>query len=160
MIIFVDSINRVGGAVESNDFYNEGSFEFIASTNAISGVAMAFWTFYYEDNGNVNHEIDFELYGDNNIIYSSYISETSSTHIYDTLDYIIHNNEFHTYRFDWYNGEKVEYYIDNILVATITENIPTKPMKVWIGAWCPSWAGEPMEGDFTMTVKSFKYTSF
>ena len=25
---------------------------------------MAFWTFYYADNGNVNNEIDFELFGD------------------------------------------------------------------------------------------------
>ncbi len=121
---------------------------------------MAFWTFYYADNGNVNNEIDFELYGDNNIIYSSYVSETSSKHINTTVDYTIHDNEYHTYRFDWHSGEKVEYYIDNKLVATITECIPTNPMKVWIGAWCPSWSGEPVEGDFTMTVKSFKYVAF
>ena len=129
---------------------------------------MAFWTYYNdnnyydndEQNGNINHEIDIELFGDNNAWYTSWIAENVSTHLETKLDYTLHDNEYHTYRFDWYNGEKVEYYIDNKLVATITTNVPTKAMKVWIGAWCPSWAGEPTEGDFTMTVKSFKYTAF
>lgn len=121
---------------------------------------MAFWTFYYADNGNVNNEIDFELFGDNNIMYSAWTSEKNFTTINAKLDFTIHDNEYHTYRFDWYNGEKIEFYIDNTLVATITENVPTKPMKVWIGAWCPSWAGAPVQGDFTMTVKSFKYIAF
>ena len=57
-------------------------------------------------------------------------------------------------------GDRVEFYIDGELVATITENVPTEPMKVWIGAWCPTWSGEPTAGDFTMTVKSFRYTAF
>ena len=121
---------------------------------------MAFWTFYYADNGNVNNEIDFELFGDNDIIYSAWTSETDSTNLRRKTDFTIHDNDYHTYRFDWYAGDRVEFYIDGELVATITENVPTEPMKVWIGAWCPTWSGEPTAGDFTMTVKSFKYTAF
>ena len=129
---------------------------------------MAFWTYHFEkeyyqgeyDNGYVNHEIDIELFGKNNAWYTSYIAERVSTHVEDTLNYNLYDNEYHKYRFDWINGEKIDFYIDGIKVATITENVPTKQMKVWIGAWCPSWAGEPTAGDFTMTVKSFKYTAF
>ena len=160
MISPIDSLNRVGGAIESKDYYYEGSFEFVGKTNCTSGATMAFWTFYYADNGNVNNEIDFELFGDDNIIYSAWTSETDSTNLHRKTDFTIHDNEYHTYRFDWYAGEKVEFYIDNKLVATITENVPTEPMKVWIGAWCPTWSGEPTAGNFTMTVKSFKYTAF
>ena len=146
-------------------------------TNVTNGACVAFWTYYYNDDNNpdtdnLNHEIDFEMYGTNNIIYSSYLKEyTEQTHINDKLDYNISDNEYHTYRFDWYNGEKVEFYIDGKLVATINENVPTHEMRVWIGVWCPDWSiqtdefGNPIpeiieDATYTMTVKSFKYTPF
>lgn len=158
--IKVDGENRRGGALESKDFYDEGSFEFIASTNSKSGACMAFWTFYYADGGNVNNEIDFELFGQNSIIYSSYVSEKLSTHKNETVDFNIPENKVHTYRFDWYKGEKVEYFIDEEKVCEINTNIPTEKMKVWIGAWCPSWAGEAINETSTMTVYSFTYKKF
>lgn len=158
--ITIDGGARVGGALESNDYYDQGRFEFEASTNATSGVATAFWTFLYGDDGNINHEIDIEIFNQNDVIYSSYISEMESTHINGKLDYDVSAGEKHTYRFDWYRGEKVDYYIDGVLQATITTNVPTKPMKVWIGSWCPSWAGEQVNAVFQMKVYSFKYQSF
>ena len=153
---------RTGAALESKDYYDQGRFEFVASTNAKSGVCMAFWTFFYANNGEVNNEIDFELFEQNSIIYSSYTSEDidKQTHVYDNVDFDISADKIHTYRFDWYKGEKVEFYIDEILVCTINENVPTTPMKVWIGAWCPSWAGNPTDEVSTMTVYSFIYKSF
>ena len=111
------------------------------------------------------------MYGTNNIIYSSYLKEyTEQTHINSKLDYNIADNEYHTYRFDWYAGEKVEFYIDGILMATITENVPTHEMRVWIGVWCPTWSiqtdedGNPnpmiIPKTYEMTIKSFTYTPF
>ena len=112
------------------------------------------------------------MYGTNNIIYSSYLKDTTEqTHINEKLNYNIADNQYHTYRFDWHAGEKVEFYIDGVLVARITTNVPTHEMKVWIGVWCPEWSiekdasGNPspaiIEGmEYTMTVKSFKYTPF
>ena len=160
--IKVDGKTRTGGAIVSNDLYSQGSFEFVASTNAKSGVCMAFWTFFYANMGEVNSEIDFELFGQNSIIYSSYTSEDpeKQTHVYDNVDFNIPDNKIHTYRFDWYAGKRVEFYIDEILVCTITENVPVTPMQVWIGAWCPIWAGEPTNEVSTMTLYSFSYKSF
>lgn len=158
--ISISGSKRIGGALESNDYYDQGSFEFEASCNATSGVATAFWTFLYGEHGKINHEIDIELFNRNDVIYSSYIAEDSSTHVNSKIDYDISLGARHTYRFDWYRGKKVDYYIDNVLQATITTNVPTKPMKVWIGAWCPSWAGEQVNKDFQMKVYSFKYVSF
>lgn len=162
LMFTVDGSTRTGAAIQSIDYYNQGSFEFVASTNARSGVCMAFWTFYYANGGAVNSEIDFELFGKNSIIYSSYTSEDidKQTHVVDELDFDIPDNKMHTYRFDWYAGERVEYYIDEVLVCVITENVPVTPMKVWIGAWCPSWAGEETDDISTMTVYSFVYKSF
>lgn len=121
---------------------------------------MAFWTFLYGDGGNINHEIDIELFGKNNVIYSSYTSENDATHVNGNVDYQIYDNVQHVYRFDWYRGEKVEYYIDDVLQAVITTNVPGRPMKVWIGAWCPSWAGEKTNDFSEMIVYSFEYRSF
>ena len=158
----VDGSTRTGAAIVSNDYYSQGSFEFVASTNSKSGVCMAFWTFFYANEGEINSEIDFELFGQNSIIFSSYTSEDpdKQTHVYDNVDFNIPDNKIHTYRFDWYAGERVEFYIDEVLVCVITENVPVTPMKVWIGAWCPSWAGEQTNEISEMTVYSFAYKSF
>ena len=59
-------------------------------------MATAFWTFYYADNGNVNHEIDIEAFNSNDVIYSSYTSESDSTHINSKLNYNLQDNEKHT----------------------------------------------------------------
>ena len=112
------------------------------------------------------------MYGTNNVIYSSYLKDTTEQiHINSTLNHNIDDNNYHTYRIDWYNGEKVEFYIDNVLVCTIDEYVPTHQMKVWIGVWCPEWSiqtdefGNPNpeitpNSEYYMIVKSFEYTSF
>ena len=48
LVIKIDSYNRVGGAIESNDYYESGSFEFVGKMDCPSGATMAFWTFYNE----------------------------------------------------------------------------------------------------------------
>ena len=178
VVLTTNPYNRVGAALESKEYYSQGSFEFVAKTNVPNGACMAFWTYYFKNDDNdpttpnINHEIDFELYGTNNIIYSSYLKDTTEqTHINSTVNYNINDNEYHTYRFDWYSGERVDFYIDGVLVCTIKDNIPTHQMKVWIGIWCPEWSiqkdeyGNPWpsiipDKTYTMTVKSFTYIPF
>lgn len=161
--IKIDETNKIGGALESKSYYSYGSFEMVAKADGISGICYSLWTFFYEDNGNVNHEIDIEFFGknneNNNVIYSSYIAEDESTHIEDKLDYDINDNNYHSYRFDWFE-DKIDYYIDGIKKATIVTNVPYKKMKVWLGAWCPSWAGENLEGIYHLYIKSFTYKAF
>lgn len=100
------------------------------------------------------------MFGNNNIWCSSYITESDVTTEKLTLDYNLPDGEMHTYRFDWYEGEKVEFYVDGVLITTITTNVPTHSMKVWIGAWCPDWSGTPTNEASTMQIESFKYTPF
>lgn len=82
------------------------------------------------------------------------------------------DNQYHTYRYDWYH-DRVEFYVDNTLIVTnvnnqfgyVSNNIPDVAAKVTIGPWFPSaavkWAG-PTAAFSTqkMYVKSFKYTPF
>ena len=178
LILTANPYAKVGAAVSSKVLYGQGSYEFVAKTNVPNGACVAFWTYFYNDDDsnestpNINHEIDFELYGTNNIIYSSYLKDVGEqTHINSKVDYQINDNEYHTYRFDWYSGKKIEFYIDNILVATIEKYVPTEKMKVWIGLWCPEWSIQKDElgnaspalvegATYTMTVKSFTYDEF
>jgi len=37
-------------------------------------------------------------------------------------------DDWHVYRFDWVSGSEVKFYIDGLLVATITTSIPTNPV--------------------------------
>lgn len=177
IILSAIPFSRLGAALKSNNLYSSGSFSFVAKTNADNGCTMAFWTFIYKDyknpdKTNLNHEIDIELYGNNNIIYSTYLDEKESqSHVNSKVDYNINDNRYHLYRFDWYSGDRVEFYVDGILVCVIRDNIPTEDMYVWIGLWCPEWSIEKdedgnatppiIEGKVvTMTIKDFTYIPF
>jgi phage-related protein len=91
---------------------------------------------------------------------------------YRALGFNAADNQYHTYRYDWYH-DKVEFYVDNVLIVTNinnqfgydSNNLPDVAGKVTIGPWFPSaakkWAG--INANFAtekMYVKSFKYTPF
>ena len=151
----MNGADRIGGVVKSAERFDEGSFEIVASTTATSGVATAFWL-YYNDGVN-NYEIDIEMWGDNNIWLSSWITESDYQTKKLTLDYALSSNVLHTYRIDWYSGTKVEFYVDDTLLTTITEYVPTEPMYIYMGGWCPDWAGDPTDSESTITIESFSY---
>jgi hypothetical protein len=91
---------------------------------------------------------------------------------YRALGFNAADNQYHTYRYDWYH-DRVEFYVDNVLIVTNinnqfgydSNNLPDVAGKVTIGPWFPSaakkWAG--LTANFTiekMYVKSFSYTPF
>jgi phage-related protein/beta-glucanase (GH16 family) len=91
---------------------------------------------------------------------------------YRALGFNAADNQYHTYRYDWYH-DRVEFYVDNVLIVTNvnnqfgydSNNLPDVAGKVTIGPWFPSaakkWAG--LTANFTiekMYVKSFKYIPF
>lgn len=159
-IITSTGANRTGGAICSKNYFDEGSYTFEAKCDLKSGTTMAFWLFYYQDNGNINHEIDIEAIYDNTFLFSSYTSESDVTTIRKVVENKLNDNNYHKYRFDFYNGEKVEYYIDGIKICTIDSNVPTLKMKLWMGLWCPSWSGDIVDENSTLYIKSFNYEAF
>ena len=91
---------------------------------------------------------------------------------YRALGFNAADNQYHTYRYDWYH-DRVEFYVDNVLIVTnvnnqfgyVSNNIPDVASKVTIGPWFPS-AAKKWAGPFAnfavekMYVKSFSYTPF
>jgi len=155
ILVQMKGADRIGGVVKSVERYGEGSFEIVASTTATSGVATAFWLYY--NDGVHNYEIDIEMWGDNHIWLTSWVTESDYKTVQLNLDYTLSSDERHTYRIDWYSGTKAEFYVDNVLLTTITEYVPTEPMYLYMGGWCPDWAGDPVSSDSTITIESFSY---
>ena len=129
----------------------------------------------------VNHEIDIELPGRprGNAIYDvSYEyclantwrgqkrSQRSDSYVH--LGQPQNDGQYHTYRFDWHTGgddatnpPKVEFYVDDQLIQTITTNIPTRGSRFWASVWFPyRWAGVPSFIKSRMVVDWIRITPF
>lgn len=166
---------RTGGVIQSNNTYGPGSFEAVLKVPSVNGVCSAMWLYNYV--GGYNYEIDIELHGTavngnggrlnntnlSSILCSSWITETNVTSIDKALGNILADGRFHKFRFDWHTGgnPRVEYYVDDVHVLTITTNVPTNEMYLNIGCWFPrDWCGQPKFETDTMVIRSFTYTPF
>ncbi len=166
----VDGQTETGGVIKSNVNMEPGKYIFDASANITEGVLMAFWL--HDDNnqgdGVVNNEIDIELFNqpdeNNNMVshiwcssYLNYLSGEDQKYLTSkkTLDFNLSDNQRQIYEIHWYGGEKVDYYVDGVLVETITDFVPTAQMKLWIGLWCPGWLSGINGRNSTMTLHSY-----
>ncbi|MFD2115347.1 glycoside hydrolase family 16 protein [Paenibacillus yanchengensis] len=131
-----------------------------------------------EDYYAVNHEIDMEFPGRpgpahqdfsyNKGLFNTWVGENEDEYTteYASLGQAVNDGQFHTYRFDWHTGDsgeqkRVDFYIDDVLLHTTTEHIPTIGSRLWIGAWFPNnWAGTPDFHTETLEVDWVKITPF
>jgi beta-glucanase (GH16 family) len=71
------------------------------------------------------------------------------------------HTDFHKYAFIWSPG-KIEFYRDDILVATHTKVVPSEPAPFLFNHWGTNnvnWGGLATPGvERSMWVKSFKFT--
>ena len=68
---------------------------------------------------------------------------------------------FHEYRFDWYAG-RVEYFIDNQPMATLTKQVPDQPSALLLNHWSGNiagWGGAAPAQDVFMYVDWAYYNS-
>jgi beta-glucanase (GH16 family) len=66
--------------------------------------------------------------------------------------------EFHEYRMDYF-PDRVDFYIDNLRMKTMTQNIPTEPGRIFINHWSggnPGWGGGPPAQDASISILYFK----
>ena len=167
-----------GGVIISKESYGPGRFEAVMKIPSINGVCTSLWLFnYWEDGSGVhNHEIDIELHGTVNTQYSEHgvgtyskalftgwLTETDKHSDYMSLGKNLNDGQFHKYRIDWHTGDdpRILYYIDDILVCTQRQYVPTNEMFINIGCWFPeNWCGEANFETDSMVIRSFKYTPF
>lgn len=60
----------------------------------------------------------------------------------------VNDGQFHEFRFDWHTlgTPRVEFYIDNTHITTVTDQIPDIPGRFWVGLWFPSATGNRWAG--------------
>lgn len=166
---------RTGGVIVTKYFYGSGRYEVRAKVLPQLGACSAFWTYF--NNGKMNHEIDFEMPGEQNrqkavnkVMTNTWVVEAYNTsHVVDTPTLLgtedgITDGEWHTFRFDWHTdpeNPRVEFYIDDIHVFTSTENVPYAAGRFWLGVWFPNnWAGVPNFDTDTMLIDWVRITPF
>ncbi|WP_189596961.1 family 16 glycosylhydrolase [Paenibacillus elgii] len=153
---------RTGASIVTKYAYASGSYEVKAKIVPKLGAVSAFWTFF--NNGEVNHEIDFEAPGDKSlrkIMTTTWVVEARNTSQVTDFPEQIDGN-WHVYRFDWHTDPKrVDFYVDNKLIHTSYTNVPRAASKFWLGVWFPKeWAGVPNFATDKMYIDWVKITPF
>lgn len=155
----------VGAEICSKNLYGFGSYEWVfrpSSTaqkpddpgQTVSGQISSGFT--YVDNSVT--ELDFEVEGDNpNVMqFTTWKGDKTSQNSSAHMD----GSKFHRFRIEWDFG-RVEYIIDDVLLATHTENVPTEPAQILFNHWgtnSQGWGGLATPGvDRWMHVKSIKF---
>lgn len=168
-----------GGVIISKESFGPGSFEAEMKIPSVNGVCTSMWLFNYWESGGVvnNHEIDIELHGTVNKNHSEqktvgtyrkalctgWLTETDKRSDYVDVGYLLNDGQFHKYRIDWHTGDnpRIMYYVDDVLICTQTQYVPTNEMFLNIGCWFPeNWCGVADFETDNLVIRGFKYSPF
>lgn len=165
---------RTGGAITSRRRLGYGSYAVRMKIVPELGCCSAIWTFRYDQTptGVLNHEIDIELPGRPGVAFEGFAfdrclcntwvgeDEKQCTISYTSLTQRLDDGAFHDYRIDWH-PDRVEFFVDGVLVQTNRTHVPSLPSEFWIGAWFPrGWTGTPDFDTAEMVVEDFTFTSY
>ena len=164
-----------GAALISKFVTGPGRYEIKMKVLPRIGACTAFWTYAYEFDNELNHEIDIELPGGNrtgnptfsNLLNTNYIKESQShsqdTKVEDILKEEIYLNDgnWHVYGFDWYTEPgKIIYYIDGKVCATTELFIPNLQSRLWVGVWFPVTSAFVGSAEFESDYMEIDYISY
>ncbi len=150
-----DTGARTGGLVWTKERFGAGRYEVRMKTLPRPGGCSCIWN-YYQPDGDDYTEIDIELPAAGRADgadwsrwagFNSYVAPNDAGATYEDVDlgFDNHDGEFHTYRWDWYDGvngsRRIEFYVDGVLRTTQTETVPTSPAQLWVGNWAAPWSG-------------------
>lgn len=144
-----------------------GSFRIGMKTTAVNGTCGAF--FFYRDD---TSEIDMEFLSKQQLPNNASVNLVIQSPENGGLGYtapgspnFAHvslprdpSSAYIEYRFDWLPG-RVDFFADNKLVKSMTENIPTAPGRLHISHWSngnPGWSAGPPSSDAVLTVSYVK----
>ena len=144
-----------GACIMSKNFLYPGRYEIKMKAMPRQGAVTAMWTYYSKTGSEATsqNEIDIEL-GGNGQYQSQWCTTWTKHTTKETRDVdvnsiaYINDGDFHTYTFDWYTNypltheRRVDWFFDGQLLTSIEgEAVPETAMPLWVGLWCPSWAG-------------------
>lgn len=164
-----------GAALISNFLVGPGRYEIKMKVLPRLGACTAFWTYAYEYDNELNHEIDIELPGGNrsgnityeNVLNTNYtkVSEAYSQDINVASkfgnDVYLNDGEWHTFGFDWYtNPEKIVYHLDGKVTTTSDLFVPSMLCRLWVGVWFPVSSGFVGSANFETDYMQVDYIEY
>lgn len=165
--------NYQGGTLVSKDTYGPGRYEVRMKMVPRFGPCTAFWTFMYGNasdlEGNsqtqLNQEIDIELNvgGDfRKVWFTNWVTENDKAHVEKETEFFNADGEWHLYTFEWHTDPmRIDYYIDDIPLATLKSYVPYVAGVINIGNWFPqSWAGNADFEEDYMQIDYVRYTPY
>lgn len=162
-----------GAEIVSKQSFGYGRYEFVVRA---SSTAFDQWAVGSPVSGSITGvfnygpssitEIDFEVEGGSRSSLSQFTSWKGETNLNQTtavqpIPNQLPHQGFHKYAWVWSPG-KIEFYRDDVLVATHTKVVPSEACPVILNHWGTNdvnWGGTATPGvDRYMFVKSFKFT--
>lgn len=167
---YSNHLKRTGAVICSKKLFGPGKYSVCMKIAPRLGVCSAFWTFYYEDEGKINHEIDIELPGNkqskeigfDKVLNTNWISEKEHFESKSVAIPSVNDNQFHVYSFEWHtNPKEIIYYLDGKMTSRTTNFVPTHKGVLNVGVWFPNqWCGSPLFEEDYMEVKWIAYEPF
>lgn len=163
-----------GACIMSKNFLYPGRYEIKMKAMPRQGAVTAMWTYYCKTGSEATsqNEIDIEL-GGNGQYQSQWCTTWTKHTVKETQDVevsslgYINDGDFHTYTFDWYTDypltheRRVDWFYDGELLTSIEgEAVPETAMPLWVGLWCPSWAGTASFDTEYMLIDNISYSPF
>lgn len=155
-----------GGEFRSKDFYGYGRYEVSMKAIKNDGVVSSFFTYTGPSDNNPWDEIDVEILGkDTTKVQFNYYTNGKGNHEYMYELGFDASEDFHTYAFEWHE-DKIIWFVDDVEVHSVTENIPVTKGKIMMNAWCgigvDGWlkAFDDSKMPLTAEYEWIKYTPF
>lgn len=125
MRITVTDTPNEGGELKTNTKYSFGYYECRCKFPSGGGMHPAFWL-SDRDATPTHPEIDVEYYGGSVLHFAHHLNGSSKGYILPNVNI---SDDWHVFGVRW-TSERVDYYIDNIKVAYLSELVPQVPMQI------------------------------
>lgn len=119
----------------------------LRNVNSLNGLNSAFFLYGEHDSPVLSDEIDFEFAtrtaSNNPLVVSTYYNYGDPKEIHEwtrpNVGSSLSGNGWKTYRMDWY-PDKVEFYANDMLLATHTKEVPAHPMALKMYICGTTWS--------------------
>lgn len=129
-------IPYAGAEIRSHGFYGYGRYEVSMKAIKNDGVVSSFFTYTGPSDQNPWDEIDFEILGrDTTKVQLNYFTNGKGNHEWMHDLGFDASEDFHRYAFEW-RPDRIDWFVDDVLIHTATEDIPQTPGKIMANVWC------------------------
>jgi beta-glucanase (GH16 family) len=126
---------HVGGELATNNKFSYGKYRASIKLSQTSGTFETFFSYISPSGSIVHNEIDVEMTKSGTATTASFTNlvnrQAASYHYTLNFDPCA---AYHVYGYNWY-PDRVEYVIDDVIIATICDKVPDEPMYVYFNTW-------------------------